>query len=496
MRNYTNFLFSAYKKSHWINGFLLLGFTLALAIIKFQFHELWKDEWQAWLVVRDMNWGEMLGFLYYEGHPALWYIYLKLWTYLVPLLPQDQLIQWAHLLPVAASFAILFFRFSFSLPLKIVLALSYYLFFEYGMVNRGYIFVVLILFSLVVWLKDINKNVFFLAIGLFLLCQTEAYGVLMAAALLLYIILKNHGQDKGAIFSTLFSRTVITSAVGAFLGLVVFLLTILPFGRATEGYERQSELFSQLNGDGIAKAFQGLFANTFWIGSFLDTNAFGVTAFGLLFSLIVLVGLLWLFRKKSPVFYTFIFYTLIYFAFAVTVYTGGVRQWGTYFVFWIACLQLWSYHKPEVKLDQLLIIASICIFQFIYNIRGLEKEIRYPFSNARQAAEYLNENVPPNFPVVAINKFAAAPVGGYSNRAFFALPEGEPFTYFQWLEKIYLPPEQELRLFAEYKRVKGLPILSYQELPKSRYPNLILWEKFDGYNIKQENYYLYYLKLK
>jgi hypothetical protein len=96
---------------------------------------------------------------------------------------------------------------------------------------------------------------------------------------------------------------------------------------------------------------------------------------------------------------------------------------------------------------------------------------------------------------VAISKFAAAPVAGYLGRPLYALPEGESFTYFQWLEKIYLPPESELRLFAQYKKVNSLPILSYQELPASRYPSLELLRKWDGFNLKQENYWLYQLRV-
>jgi hypothetical protein len=68
------------NKQPMLRGVLMTLVALAMLLLKFQYHELWKDEWQAWLMARDMGWGELLGSLYYEGHPALWYLYLKVWT--------------------------------------------------------------------------------------------------------------------------------------------------------------------------------------------------------------------------------------------------------------------------------------------------------------------------------------------------------------------------------------------------------------------------------
>jgi hypothetical protein len=473
--------------------FLFLG--IFLLYFKLNYHEMWKDEWQAWLVARDMSWAEMLGFLYYEGHPALWYVYLKVWTYARSTLSDDLLLQLAHSLPVLAAYALLLFRFSFSIWLKVAVALSYYLFFEYGMVSRGYVFVVFLGFWLALALKNPRKNAPLIALLLLLLCQTEVYGLLIASSLLVYLFFREWLPERPQFTGLIKKREILLPATGALLGFILFLVSVLPLGRSTEGYERKSELFAQLNGDGIAKAFQGLFANTFWIGAFPDTNAFGVAELGLGLSAAVLALLFWLFRRHPVLLFTFGFYTLVYFAFAILVYTGGVRQWGVYFVFWVICLQLWHYHGAKVSWDQLLIVLSICGFQLVYNFKALEKDYQYPFSHARAAAEYLEENLPEDYPVLAISKFAAAPVAGYLGRPLYALPEGELFTYFQWLEKIYLPPESELRLFAQYKKVNSLPILSYQELPASRYPSLELLRKWDGFNLKQENYWLYQLRV-
>ena len=151
--------------------------------------------------------------------------------------------------------------------------------------------------------------------------------------------------------------------------------------------------------------------------------------------------------------------------------------------------------QSEAKLDhlQIGILLSIFIFQIRYTYLAMEKEIRHPFSNAKMTAEFIKKEVPEQAAIVAINKFEIAPVVGYANREFYALPDGESFTYFKWVEKIYLPTEGELKLFAGFKKVNRIIIITPKKLDARRFPNAILWQSFDNYSIKNESYYLYTL---
>lgn len=90
----------------WIETAGLLLSVFALTWMKFYHHELWKDEWQAWFVAKDKNFIEVLSFLNYEGHPALWYLYLKPFTWLTDLVPvaEENLLSFAHLIPAILVF--------------------------------------------------------------------------------------------------------------------------------------------------------------------------------------------------------------------------------------------------------------------------------------------------------------------------------------------------------------------------------------------------------
>ena len=49
----------------------------ALLVLGMLFHEMWRDEIQAWLIVRDSHSvADLFRNLRYEGHPALWYVLL------------------------------------------------------------------------------------------------------------------------------------------------------------------------------------------------------------------------------------------------------------------------------------------------------------------------------------------------------------------------------------------------------------------------------------
>ncbi len=480
---------------------LFIAFVGLYLYSKFTYHELWKDEWQAWLMARDMGWGELLGSLYYEGHPGLWYVYLKVWSLFSNGGNDELLIQLAHALLMVGVYALIWFRFRIPLWLKGLILLSYYPFFEYGIVSRGYALVMLIGFAIVLLLpkvlakkKDVDsRNLKILAVLFFLFCQTEVYAVMMAGALLFYVFLEEKGfQNFSSILKGKTFPTLLWSSVA---GVIVFLISVFP--RTSEDDLSRAYLSEPFSGEVFFKGFQGMFANTFWIGSIPDTNVFGVNSLGLIFSLLIIGGLIYLFWKEKNIVFTFSFFTIGYFVFLITIYTGGVRQWGTFFIFFLMLMQLFFSKKnqSEAKLNLLQIgfLISIFLFQIRYTYMAMEKEINHPFSNAKMTAEFIQKEVPEQASIVAINKFEIAPVVGYANRNFYSLPEGETFTFFKWVEKIYLPSERELQLFAEYKKVNRIIIITPKKLDAKRYPNTRLWQSFDNYSMKNEHYYLYTL---
>ncbi|MBK9254999.1 MAG: hypothetical protein IPM42_05885 [Saprospiraceae bacterium] len=461
-----------------------LAYVAVLGWIKFAHHELWKDEWQAWFVAKDMGIFRLFSFLYYEGHPALWYLYLKLfvpfpgWTDISP----EYIIQGAHLITVAVGLYFLIVRFHLPLILKILFASGYFLFFEYGMISRGYFLVILLAFWITELLCKEHYDRRLIGILLVLLCQTEVYGVFMALAFGLYILMKSF-QDKTDLIS---SEMKYLS-----LGLFLFILSVFP---RTYGHIARTQSEKLSTTDKFLNTIQGNLSNTFCIGSTPDTAAYGWTMSGIIISIAAFVALVFLYRQKKRIWLTGLFFLVMVISFGFLFFTGGVRQWGMGFIFLIILEVLYKrdYKSDLTAVVILLIFNAFCI---THSFKAVKAHFEIPFTNAATTGRFIKESVPEKVPVVAINKFEATPVIGYAGRSFYELPDGVPFTYFRWVDRIYLPTENELRLFTKFKKVGGIIVITPKLLDTDRYPTAKLWKSFDDKNYKNENYYLYTLAL-
>ncbi len=50
--------------------------TIVISALLIPYHEIWRDEGQAWLIARDSSIFQLFSVLKHEGHPALWYLIL------------------------------------------------------------------------------------------------------------------------------------------------------------------------------------------------------------------------------------------------------------------------------------------------------------------------------------------------------------------------------------------------------------------------------------
>jgi len=464
---------------------LILGIivVLILGYFKFVVHELWKDEWQAWFVAKDLNIFELFKFLYYEGHPALWYLFLKPFTWLSSSVSDDILIKTAHFMTVIAGLFIFFTKFKMPILLKLLAVLSYFMFFEYGVVNRGYFLVITLFFWLVYKIKNEDYKDTYFGIGLLLLCQTEVYGVFMALCLGFYLLLTSKTKQS------FWNESAFKWGLGG-----IFLFVISVFPRSSDHLGRVAykkfEFF-----DKIWVAFQGNVSNTYLLGSTWDTQAYGWTWLGIVLSILTLGGMFFIFKKNIALLYTMLLYIFGAWMFSLVFMMGGVRHWGMGFVFFIGLIELRQITLSKDRI-QVGIIALFSFMSIIHGFKAIKTVLEIPFTNAKEAGLFISEKVPDKVPIVSLNKFESVPVSGYANRYFYELPEGNEFSYFRWVDKIYVPTEAELKLFGKYKGVGGIILISPKPIDPVRYINAQLWQKFDRKNYKNENYYIYTLAVK
>ena len=464
-----------------INLFFWIIISIGLIVYKLSFHELWKDEWQAWLVARDLSLSSMLAFLNYEGHPSLWYLYLKAWTILP--IQEHILLQMSHGVLVVVALYYLFVRIGLPTLWKVLISFSYFIVFEYGVINRGYILVILLSIIALDLIVRNNKS-WILGLTLLLLCQTEAYGVIITAAIIVYLFLNSEGNKL-----ILFRKTILWSLTGFLL----FVFTVFPRGNEddfTRAYNQQSFSIKVIH-----ESIQGHLANVFTIGLIDDTASNGVSSLGFMISILLLYIIVWIFVRDRRILLSMIFGLLAFIIFGMLIFSGGVRQWGMVYLLFILMLILSHHKKSKWSFSRYVLVITLMIAPMVHGIKALITDIQIPFSNAQEVGQFIEENVPYNVPVVVINKFETAPVGAYADRSLYELPSGEEFTYFRWLEKVYIPTQSEISLFARFKNVGGIVLLSPSPIDPKRFPNAVLWQEFSNENFKRENYWLYSVPL-
>ena len=165
-------------------AFVVAAFAAITAFVALH-HEPWRDEADAWLVVRDIDLARLFDWSRHAGTPTLWY------GLLAPLaragLPYASQ-QWLHLVIAVATVVILVARAPLSRVTKVLAVFSYYFAYEYSIIVRSYaLAILLIVVAAALWQRREERPVA-LAVVLALLCNTNAQGFVVAAAFTLALL--------------------------------------------------------------------------------------------------------------------------------------------------------------------------------------------------------------------------------------------------------------------------------------------------------------------
>jgi hypothetical protein len=461
-----------------LNWILFLVFSAGLGYYQFSFHEFWKDEWQAWFIATEApDLRGMVQLLSAEGHPILWFLLLRLThqaaSVFDPDMPAEYLIQTVHWLITVGAAWLLFFRFRFPLLIRLLFACSYFFLFEYGVVNRGYSLVILFLFALVPLLENPRKHPVSIGVLLFLLTQTEVFGLFAAGAIAVYVCITGYAQDK--IIGT---KDKVIPVLFLLFGTALFFLSMLPSHLTPEG-------------GGWGQSFVSLYAHTLSIG--ISPPVKEADLFSWILSLVLLSLIVILLWKNKPLCVAYLLFSGAFLVFCAVFYSGGPRQWGLHWVFLIVVLQFIPFDRKEAYTFTAYVALLILLIpaQLLYTARILVKEKKYLFSNAIEAGKYIKQHIPGQVPILGINKPYCTPVIGYSGHRFFSLPEGELFSYAVFREKMYLPTDKEIVKFYDQHGRKDLYVLSWKRLPEPEFSDLEPVVAFDKPSIREEDYYLY-----
>jgi hypothetical protein len=143
-------------------------------------HEMWRDELEIFMEMRDAP-----GFLaLFPDIQPLPNLYLFLLYSLIKLWPNPAIFQIFHLL-VITSAVFIFNKYSpFNHLQKIFFTFSYFVLFEYGIISREYSMLLLFVFFLVSLVTSKKQNFILIALAMVILANHHLYGVFVRSVYL------------------------------------------------------------------------------------------------------------------------------------------------------------------------------------------------------------------------------------------------------------------------------------------------------------------------
>jgi hypothetical protein len=154
---------------------------IVVDVIRTLRHAMWRDELETFGIAASSPslWTLWLN-LKYEGHPAVWYVLV----WLITRATSDPI--WMQVLHIGLAitvWSIIYLWSPFGRLEKILLLLSYFLFFEYFVISRSYVLIALIAFSFIVLRERPSRPQFPLWLLLGLLANVHMLGAIWSMVL-------------------------------------------------------------------------------------------------------------------------------------------------------------------------------------------------------------------------------------------------------------------------------------------------------------------------
>ena len=477
--------FLDFFKSEKFNKIFNISLLVIFAILTFVTminHELWRDEAQAWLVVRDLNLLGIIDHVKTEGHPLLWYAVLFPFAKMnVPVFSMQVV---SFLLSLAAAFVFLFYS-PFNKFTKTAVLFSSGFVYWYSVISRSYSLIPVLIFLCAIFYPKRFERPYIYTLLLILLSNTHVlmFGFCAAAAVFfVFEILMN--KEKIIAPAILFCVN--------FFSIVLYLAAGRNENALVQKFSSQADIAVNLY-QTLISVFQNIFGN---IPKF----------FCVLFLLFVIILITVLFKNDKKIFSAV---TLgILFQFFVYRYIWVTSTEKAFLLLLILLFGCWAaLNKQELsqKAKNLcsMIIAIFFLFTWPISFLTVKNDIKLDYSGSKKAAEFIKNNIPPESVIVSNYNVTTAAISAYLPGTKFYFPQEKSFyTYSKWNNGIlapYIDYNDFFYIFSLFKGKKIYYIFSYvfepaeleQMLPK----NLVnVYKSQDNTLLQSEKFYIYELK--
>jgi len=193
-------------------------FLIIVDVIRTLHHPMFRDEFETyWIALSSSSFGDLLSNMKYTAHPAL--LYILVW--LVTRVTSDPLAMQLMQIGLAICVWIIVYAYSpFSRLEKILLLLSYFLFWEYFVISRSYVLIALIGFAFIALRERKPRPELVLWLLLGLLANTHMYSAIWSMVLAAMLVIEDVRRPSAP-------RYVSVAGAAAYLVLLAFAIVML-----------------------------------------------------------------------------------------------------------------------------------------------------------------------------------------------------------------------------------------------------------------------------
>ena len=430
-------------------------------------HEIWRDEAQVWLVVRDLNIIELIKHVRIEGHPLLWYFTVFPFAKSGLSVISMQIVSWFFMVAAAVVFL---WKSPFNILSKICVLFSAGFVYWLPVLSRSYSLIPLFIFLLAIFYPQQKEKPYHYAIVLALLSQTHvlmcSFCTVMGALFLYENIIKNKENFKKYIapFLIIFLPVL-------FLSLYIFTCphkneSVSEYIMLADGFWTKTLITYMINLFGVMGNFKGIFLSLLLVGS-------GVI----------------IFIENKYLFSAF----LVNFLFQLVIYnyvwmSAPEKVW--------ACLTVLLFCFWVIFLCNNLSLLKKIIYNFVLilffglsvqlGIQLIQNDIYYDYSGSKATAKFISNNIDKNDIIVTNRPIFTSSIAAYAKGYKFYYPQTDTFYTYGYDSKAdeFLPPEVQEKNMQKFKDKKIYYLFSSLAIPeeevcyKSKDTTLLMTERF------------------
>ena len=390
---------------------LVFGIYLILILGMFCFHENWRDEVQAYLLCRDMNFIELLKNVHFEGHPFFYYLILYPFVKIGLGL---KIVNVLSLIFMSISAYLIIYKSKLKDIYKISIVFSYLFLYEYSIIGRSYSLITLLVTIIALLWENKKKNAIPIGILIGLLLNTHIF--MGGFCFLLFVVFY--------IYQLLFNRKTnskkenINILIGFIIICIFGILLILQF------------LPVVFNGISMSTNndfnLMDILYNMFMVFACFRINRYYLFIFILL--ICVIVYLVMLYKDNKRYFWLFILNMILFSCISTYVFKALMSHNAILPILFILFICLANYK------DKSNFILLVMFIFFIPNIIiSWSDEINMYYSAAEPTYNYIKENISKDSIITTMYDAHVSTIMGYSkDYKIYDFKSNDYYTYVVW----------------------------------------------------------------